>query len=177
MRWIRRRNIRRYFHDQDDPASLESNDVKSSGEDREADSGLPPARASIHSIEELAKLRCIYRCMKFRTHSLSTKIASECSGSIMFQAIHWPYLTGRHTLSLNFSFHEENSPGPALTGITGMLEDQNGALCWQRTVRGCLNLTGNIGDSFRYRNSLTDPESLAQNSVAKCSQIRRGSFG
>lgn len=62
-----------------------------------ADSGLPPARASIHSIEELAKLHCIYPCMNLRTHSLSTKIASECSGSIMFLPIHCPYLTGRHT--------------------------------------------------------------------------------
>jgi hypothetical protein len=62
-----------------------------------ADSGLPPATASIHLIEELAKLRCIYPYMNLRTHSPSTKIASECSGSIMFLPIHCPYLTGRHT--------------------------------------------------------------------------------
>src|SRR5712671_2613444 len=101
-----------------------------------ADSGLPPARASIHSIEELAKLRCIYPCMSLRTHSLT-----------------------------QFSFHEENSAHLALTGITGMLEDQTGALWLSTNGAGLLKFDREHRRFIRYRNSLADPESLAQNSV------------
>jgi streptogramin lyase len=158
-------NIRRYFHDQDDPASLESNDVKSSGEDREGGFWV----ATSEGLDSFAR----------RTGKVTLHIPLyEPSYPFSFYedrfGVFWIYHVSANPLSVfdrkthtltHFSFHEENSPGLALTGITGMLEDQNGALWLSSNGAGLLKFDREHRRFIRYRNDLADPESLAQNSV------------
>jgi len=96
--------------------SLESNTFKSMVKTERA-IWLPPARARFIRSKNWQSYADI-PLYEVSYHSLSTKIASECF---------WIYhVSGdplavfdrkTHTLT-QFSFHEENSPGPALTGIT-----------------------------------------------------------
>jgi signal transduction histidine kinase/ligand-binding sensor domain-containing protein len=158
-------DIRRYFHDQDDPASLESNDVKSSGEDREGGFWV----ATSEGLDSFDR----------RTGKVTLHIPLyEPSYPFSFYedrfGVFWIYhVSGNplaifdrktHTLT-QFSFHEENSPGLALTGITGMLEDQNGVLWLSTNGAGLLKFDREHRRFIRYHNRLADPESLAQNSV------------
>src|SRR5712675_1611843 len=158
-------NIRRYFHDQDEPASLESNDVKSTGEDREGGFWV----ATSEGLDSFDR----------RTGKVTLHIPLyEPSYPFSFYedrfGVFWIYHVSAYPLSVfdrkahtltHFSFHEENSPGLALTGITGMLEDQNGALWLSSNGAGLLKFDREHRRFIRYRNNLTDPESLAQNSV------------
>jgi ligand-binding sensor domain-containing protein len=158
-------DIRRYFHDQDDPASLESNDVKSSGEDREGGFWV----ATSEGLDSFNR----------RTGKVTLHIPLyEPSYPFSFYedrfGVFWIYhVSGNplavfdrktHTLT-QFSFHEEYSPGLALTGITGMLEDQNGVLWLSTNGAGLLKFDREHRRFIRYHNRLADPESLAQNSV------------
>gem|GEM_PF-2115253 len=158
-------NIRRYFHDQDDPASLESNDVKSSGEDREGGFWV----ATSEGVDSFDR----------RTGKVTLHIPLyEPSYPFSFYedrfGVFWIYHVSANPLSVfdrkthtltHFSFHKENSLGLALTGITGMLEDQNGVLWLSSNGAGLLKFDREHRRFIRYRNNLADPESLAQNSV------------
>jgi signal transduction histidine kinase/ligand-binding sensor domain-containing protein len=158
-------DIRRYFHDQNDPASLESNDVKSSGEDRDGGFWV----ATSEGLDSFDR----------RTGKVTLHIPLyEPSYPFSFYedrfGVFWIYHVSGNPLSVfdrkthtltHFSFQQENSPGLALTGITGMLEDQNGALWLSSNGAGLLKFDREHGRFIRYRNSLADPESLAQNSV------------
>jgi signal transduction histidine kinase/ligand-binding sensor domain-containing protein len=158
-------NIRRYFHDPDDPASLESNDVKSSGEDREGGFWV----ATSEGLDSFDR-----RIGKVTLHIPLYEPSYPFSFYEDRFGVFWIYHVSANPLSVfdrkthtltHFSFHEENSPGLALTGITGMLEDQNGALWLSSNGAGLLKFDREHRRFIRYRNSLADPESLAQNSV------------
>jgi signal transduction histidine kinase/ligand-binding sensor domain-containing protein len=161
-------NIRRYFHDQDDPGSLESNNVKSSGEDREGRFWV----ATSEGLDSFDR----------NTGKVTLHIPLyEPSYPFSFYedrfGVFWIYHVSGNPLSVfdrkthrltQFSFKDENSPSLALTGITGitgMLEDQNGVLWLSTNGAGLLKFDREHQRFIRYRNNLADPESLAQNSV------------
>ena len=158
-------HIRRYFHDQGDPASLESNDIKSSGEDKEGrfwvatSEGLDSFDRSTGKVSLHIPIYEVSYPFSFYEDRFGVLWIYHVSGNPLA-------VFDRKTNTLTqFSFHEENSPGPALTGITGMLEDQNGALWLSTNGAGLLKFDREHRRFIRYRNSLADPESLAQNSV------------
>ena len=167
-------HIRRYFHDQGDPASLESNDIKSSGEDKEGrfwvatSEGLDSFDRSTGKVSLHIPIYEVSYPFSFYEDRFGALWIYHVSGNPLA-------VFDRKTNTLTqFSFHEENSPGPALTGITGMLEDQNGALWLSTNGAGLLKFDREHRRFIRYRNSLADPESLAQNSVHQMFNDREG---
>src|SRR6202049_1236792 len=158
-------DIRRDFHDQNDPASLESNDVKSSGEDRDGGFWVATSEGLDSSDRRTGKVTLH---IPLDEPSYPFSFYEDRFG------VFWIYHVSGSPLSVcdrkthpltHFSCHEENSPGLALTGITGMLEDQNGVLWLSSNGAGLLKFDREHRRFIRYRNNLADPESLAQNSV------------
>ena len=167
-------DIRRYFHDQDDPGSLESNDVKSSGEDREGGFWV----ATSEGLDSFDR-----RTGKVTLHIPLYEPSYPFSFYEDRLGVFWIYHVSGNPLSVfdrkthkltQFSFHNEDSPGLALTGITHMLEDQNGTLWLSTNGAGLLKFDREHQRFIRYRNSLADPESLAQNSVRQVFADREG---
>jgi ligand-binding sensor domain-containing protein/signal transduction histidine kinase len=167
-------HIRRYFHDPHDAASLESNEIKSSGEDKEG-------RFWVATSEGLDAFD--------RTTGRVTLHIPQDEVSYPFSfyedrfGVFWIYHVSGNPLAVfdrktntltPFSFHEENSPGPALTGITGMLEDHNGVLWLSTNGAGLLKFDRDHRRFIRYRNNLADPESLSQNAIREMFEDREG---
>jgi len=68
MRWILRLTDSTVSHDPGYPGSLESNDIKSTGVDKEGTFWLPQVRALIHSIRSTGKVRLHIRFMSLLSH-------------------------------------------------------------------------------------------------------------
>ncbi|QNI32825.1 hypothetical protein H7849_02155 [Alloacidobacterium dinghuense] len=165
--------IQRYSHDPANPASLESNDIKSSGEDREGrfwvgtSEGLDlfdrsSGKVTLHIPVYEASL-----FLSFYEDRFGVFWIYHVSGN--------PLVFDRKTNTLTqFSFEQEPSQGAKLTGITGMLEDQNGDLWLATNGAGLLKFDRGHRRFIRYRHSLGDPESLAQDSVRSIFQDREG---
>ena len=167
-------HIRRYFHDQGDPTSLESNEIKSSGEDKEGrfwvatSEGLDSFDRSTGKVTLHIHLDEVSYPFSFYEDRFGAFWIYHVSGNPLA-------VFDRKTNTLTqFSFHEENSPGPALTGITGMLEDHNGTLWLATNGAGLLKFDREHRRFIRYRNNPADPESLAQNSVHQMFEDREG---
>jgi len=166
--------IRHYSHDPNDPTSLESNDVKSSGEDREGTFWVATSEG-LDSFDRIAGKVTLHIPVYEASYPLS--FYEDRFG--MF----WIYHVSGNPLALfdrktntlaQFSFRDEISGGLALTGISGMLEDQNGSLWLATNGAGLLKFDRAHRRFVRYRNRLGDPESLAQSSVRSLFQDREG---
>jgi ligand-binding sensor domain-containing protein len=90
--------IRRFSHDPSDPASLESNDIKSTGEDNKGTFWVATSEGLDSFDRGTGKVRLHIPIHEASFPSLSTRIASEFSGSIMFPGILWRCSTARQTL-------------------------------------------------------------------------------
>ena len=77
----------------------------------------------------------------------------------------------------NYSFHELDPSTTALTVIMAMIEDRNGTLWVATHGAGLLKFDREHRRFIRYRNNPSDPESLPQNDVEKCSRIGKGASG
>lgn len=166
--------IQRYFHDPGDLSSLESNDIKSSGEDREG-------RFWVGTSEGLDL---------FDRSSGKVKLhipIYEASHPLSFYedrfGVFWIYHVSGNPLAVfdrktntltQFSFEQEPSDRAKLTGITGMLEDHNGDLWLATNGAGLLKFDREHRRFIRYRHRPDDPESLAQDSVHSIFQDREG---
>ena len=166
--------IRRYSHDPNDPESLESNDIKSSGEDREGGFWVATSEG----------LDAFDRSTGKVTFHISTK---EASYPFSFYedrlGVFWVYHVSGDPLAVfdrkkktltEYSFQDVHSSRLALTGITKMLEDQDGVLWLATNGSGLLKLDREHHRFIRYRHKLGDPESLAQNSVRDLFADREG---
>lgn len=166
--------IRRYSHDPGDPASLESNDVKSSGEDREGrfwvgtSEGLDLFDRSSGKVTLHIPIYEASRPLSFYEDRFGVFWIYHVSGNPLA-------VFDRKTNTLTqFSFQQEHPQDAKLTGITGMLEDHNGDLWLATNGAGLLKFDRAHRRFIRYRHSPGDPDSLAQDSVNSIFEDREG---
>ena len=152
--------IRRFSHDPNDPLSLSSNDVKSSGEDK-------TGRFWVTNSEGLDEF-------DRGTGKVKVHVPLRESSNSFYEdrfGVFWIFgnalaVFDRNTNTLtHYSFHERKPPGRALTGVTAMLEDPNGTLWLATRGAGLLKFDRDHRRFIRYRNNPGDPESLLQNNV------------
>jgi ligand-binding sensor domain-containing protein/two-component sensor histidine kinase len=169
--------VRRYVHEPDDPRSLSNNDIQSSGEDKNGRFWV----ANFQALEEFDR----------QTGKVLLRIPlPEPSGDVHFYedraGTFWIFhITGTNVLATfdrksnnlrYYSFHGPNSTSTALTGLTAMLEDQNGNLWLSTRGAGLLRFDREHQTFIRYRNNPTDPDSLPQNNVESLFADREGSI-
>jgi ligand-binding sensor domain-containing protein/signal transduction histidine kinase len=167
--------IRRYSHDPNDPSGLGSNDIDSSGEDKEGRFWV-----GIHGgLDEFDRQTGrVTLHIPLREPALGVSFHEDRSGRI------WVYHdTGPHALAMfdwktktltQLSFDERKLAGANLTGITAALEDQNGDLWFATHGAGLLKFDRDRRRFIRYRNIPADNESLPQNNVEYLFSDREG---
>jgi len=168
--------IRRYSHDPNDPSSLSSDNVKSSGEDKSGRFWV----ATTQGLDEFDR----------RTGKIALHIpVQEPSDVLSFYedrfGVFWIFQVSRNTLAVfdrktntltPYSFREERSPGTALTGVTAMVEDQTGTLWVSTHGAGLLKFDREHRRFIRYRNNPSVPDSLPQDDVESLFVDREGSI-
>jgi ligand-binding sensor domain-containing protein/signal transduction histidine kinase len=165
--------MRRYSHDPNDPSSLSSKDVNSSGEDREGRFWV----ANGEGLDELDRT----------TGKVMLHIPLRGIGFSFYEdrfGVFWIYhaspanmiaVFDRKTNTLTqYSFYERKSPSTALTGITTMLEDRNGTLWLGTNGAGLLKFDREHRRFISYRNNPVDPESIGQDNVISLFGDREG---
>jgi PAS domain S-box-containing protein len=165
-------NIRRYAHDSRDPTSLKSDDIKSSGEDKKGTFWVATSEG-LDSFDRAAGEVTLHIPIYEAGHTLS--FYEDRFGEFWIYHVSGNPLAvfDRKTNTLTqFSFRDEH--GLALTGITGMLEDQNGTLWLSTNGAGLLKFDREHRRFVRYRHRIGDPDSLAQNSVRTLFQDGEG---
>jgi PAS domain S-box-containing protein len=167
-------SIRHYSHDPSDPTSLESNEIKSTGENKEGTFWVATSEGLDSFDRSTGKV----------TFHIPTYEASHPFSFYEDRfGVFWIYhvsgsplaVFDRKTKTLTrISFQDETSHDLAVSGVTGMLEDQSGSLWLATNGAGLLQFDREHQRFFRYRNRLGDPESLAQNSVRSVFRDREG---
>jgi signal transduction histidine kinase/ligand-binding sensor domain-containing protein len=166
--------IRRYAHDPGDPTSLESNDIKSSGEDRQGRFWVATGEG-LDLFDRSAG--------KVGLHIPISEVSYPFSFYEDRFGVFWIYHVSGNPLAVfdrktntltHFSFREESTHRLALTGVTGMLEDQNGVLWLSTNGAGLLKFDREHRRFLSYRHRLGDPESPAQDSVRGIFRDREG---
>ena len=168
--------IRQYSHDPSDPSSLSSNDVKSSGEDKEGRfwvanrEGLDEFDRRTGKVTLRVPLREPLPEFSFYEDRFGVFWIVHASGNGLA-------VLDRKTNTLtHYSFYEREPPSTAVTGVVAMLEDKNGNL-WLATLGdGLLKFDRERRRFIRYRNDPADPESLAQDSVISLLVDREGNI-
>ena len=157
--------IRQYSHDPNDPSSLSGNDVKSSSEDKEGRFWV----ANTEGLDEFDR-----GTGKVILH---IPLHEPSSGLSFYEdrfGVFWIFHVSGNALAvfdrktntlMQYSFHEQEPPRTALTGVTAMLEDRNSTLWLATHGAGLLKFDREHRRFIRYRNHPADPESLAQDSV------------
>ena len=165
--------LRQYSHDPNDPSSLSSNDVKSSGEDKGGRFWV----ANTEGLDEFDR-----RTGKVTLHIPCHEPSSVLSFYEDRFGVFWIFRSGlavfdRKTNTLtHYSFHEVESLSTALTGVTAMLEDENGTLWLGTHGAGLLKFDREHRRFIRYRNNPAAADSLPQNSVDSLFADREGSI-
>jgi PAS domain S-box-containing protein len=167
--------IRHYSHDPNDPSSLSSNDVKSSGEDKEGRFWV----ANTDGIDEFDR-RTGYVKLHIPLHEPSNELSFYEDHFGVFWIFHVSgdalgVFDGRSNTLTSYSFHQKASRR-TLTGITAMLEDRNGALWLGTHGAGLLKFDREHQTFICYRNHPSDPDSLPQNNVEALFADREGSI-
>jgi signal transduction histidine kinase/ligand-binding sensor domain-containing protein len=165
---------RRYAHNPDDPLSLSSSDVRSSGEDREGrfwvsnTEGMDELDRSSGKVLLHIPLREPSYSFAFYEDRLGTFWIYRASGNPL--AV---FDTKSNTLT-EFSFNSGNRSGGVPTSVTAMIEDQNGTL-WLGTIgAGLLKLDREHHRFIRYRNNVADKESIGEDSIGDLALDREG---
>ena len=168
--------IRQYSHDPNDPSSLSSNNVKSSGEDKEGrfwvanSEGLDEFDRKMGRVTLHVPLREPSREMSFYEDRFGVFWIFHASGNGLA-------VFDRKTNTLtHYSFREQEPASTALTGVMAMREDQNGVLWLATQGAGLLKFDRNQRRFIGYRNDPADPESLAQDRVISLFADREGSI-
>jgi ligand-binding sensor domain-containing protein/signal transduction histidine kinase len=157
--------IRRYSHDPNDPSSLSSNDVKSSGEDREGRFWVANSEG-LDGFDRTTGKVTLH--IPLREPSLGFSFYEDRFGMFWIYRISAGVigLFDRKTNTLTqYSFYEPKSPSTVLTGISSMLEDRQGTLWLGTNGAGLLKFDREHRRFIRYRNSPADPESIGEDSV------------
>jgi PAS domain S-box-containing protein len=166
--------IRQYPHNPNDPSSL-SNDVKSSGEDKEGRFWV----VNVGHLDEFDR-----RTGKVTRH---IPIPGARLGFGFYEdrfGLFWIFHDSPNPLSVfdpktstltNYSFHELEPSATALAVIMAMTEDRNGTLWLATHGAGLLKFDREHRRFIRYRNNPSDPNSLPQNDVEDLFTDREGS--
>ncbi len=168
--------IRRYSHDPNDPSSLATDDVKSSGEDKSGKFWV----ATSQGLNEFDR----------RTGKVSFHIPlPEPSSVLSFYedrfGLFWIYQVSRNALAVfdrktntltDYLFREEESRKTALTGVTAMVEDQTGNLWLGTHGAGLLKFDREHRRFIRYRNNPAVPDSLPQDDIESLFVDREGNI-
>lgn len=165
--------VERFAHDGADPYSLSSSEIKSSGEDRSGTFWV----ANGAGIDQFDR----------RTGRVTLHVPLQESTGLEFyedrRGTFWILqATGNGLATLDrsthrlvrYSFAAKQLPGLPMTGVSSMLEDQDGTL-WVGTLSdGILKLDPERRHVTRYRNDPADIESLAENRITRLFQDREG---
>jgi PAS domain S-box-containing protein len=166
--------IRQYPHNPNDPSSL-GNDVKSTGEDKEGRFWV----VNVGHLDEFDR-----RTGKVTRH---IPIPGAALGFGFYEdrfGIFWIFHDAPNALSVfdpktntltNYSFHELEPSGTALTVVMAMTEDRNGTLWLATHGAGLLTFDREHRRFIRYRHDPSDPNSLPQNDVENLFADREGS--
>jgi PAS domain S-box-containing protein len=166
--------IRQYPHNPNDPLSL-SNDVKSSGEDKEGRFWV----VNVGHLDEFDR----------RTGKVTRHIAipGAALGFGFYEdrfGVFWIFHDAPNALSVfdpktntlsNYSFRELEPSATALTVVMAMTEDRNGNLWLATHGAGLLRFDREHRRFVRYRNDPSDPNSLPENDVENLFADREGS--
>jgi ligand-binding sensor domain-containing protein/signal transduction histidine kinase len=166
--------IRQYSHDPNDPASLSSNNVKSSGEDKEGRFWV----ANSEGLDEFDR-RTGKVTLHVPLHEPSREFSFYEDRFGVFWIIHASgnglAVFDRKTNTLtHYSFREQEPPSTALTGVMAMVEDQDGTLWVATQGAGLLKFDRDHRRFIRYRNDPADPESLPQDRAISLFADREG---
>jgi ligand-binding sensor domain-containing protein/signal transduction histidine kinase len=171
-----RGTIRQYSHDPNDPSSLSSNNVMSSGEDKESrfwvanHEGLDEFDRTTGKVILHVPLHEPSREMSFYEDRFGVFWILHASGNGLA-------VFDRKTKTLtHYLFREQEPPSSALTGVMAMLEDQNGTLWLATQGSGLLKFDRDHRRFTRYHNDPADAESLAQDRVISLFADREGSI-
>lgn len=156
---------RHYVHDPADPLSLSSNNVRSSGEDREGRFWV----SSIEGMDEFDR--------NSGKVSLHIPLREPSSSFAFFEdrlGTFWIYRNSGNPLAIfdrksntlsEFSFDKSGRTGEFPTSVTAMIEDDNGSL-WLGTIgAGLLKLDREHKRFIRYCNNAANSESIGENSI------------
>jgi ligand-binding sensor domain-containing protein/signal transduction histidine kinase len=163
-----------YSHDPEDPRSLSSNDVKSSGEDRKGhlwvatSEGLDEFDRQTGEVTLHIPLREPARIFSFYEDrfGLFWIIHESGTGLAVFD---------RETNTLtHYSFRDREPPSTATTGVDTLLEDRSGNLWFGTEDEGLLRFDRRQRQFIRYRSNPGDSESIAHDGVSCLYQDREG---
>ena len=167
---------RRYTHDSTNPFSLSSSDVRSSGEDREGSFWVSTSEGMDEFDKSSGK---VLLHIPMRGSSYIFSFFEDREGTF------WVYRSSGTALAkfdrssnvlTEFTFNKGNEASDIdmPTGITGMVEDQNGTL-WMGTIgAGLLRLDREHQTFMRYRNNVADSQTIGENSIANLAVDREG---
>ena len=167
---------RRYSHVPNDPWSLRTNNVQSSGEDKNGNLWV----ATTEGLEQFDRNtgKVLWR-IPLPEPSAEVYFYEDRAGVFWLFDIFGPNVLAtfdrRNNKLRYYSFHGPQG-STALTGITAMLEDQNGNLWLSTRGAGLLRFDRDHQAFIRYRNNPTDPDSLPQNNVESLFADREGSI-
>lgn len=166
-------NVQRFAHDSTNPHSLSSSDIKFSGEDRSGAFWIANG-AGLDQFDRHSGRVTLHVPLP---ESRSLKFHEDREGTFWILGETGPGLSilDRRTQRLvRYSFADRELPGSPLTGVTSMLEDQDGTL-WVGTVAGgLLKFDSSRRRVTRYRNDPTDIESLSENRITTLFEDREG---
>jgi len=168
--------IRAFTHSDNDPSSLSSNAVKSSGEDREGNFWV----ANSEGLDEFNR-----ETGKVTLHVPLLEPLREFYFHEDRFGVFWIYhLSGdglavfdRKTNTLtHYSFHEREPLSTAMTGVKSLLEDSTGNIWIGTQGSGLLKFDREHRSFVAYRHDLANPESLAEDSVNCLFEDREGNM-
>jgi ligand-binding sensor domain-containing protein/signal transduction histidine kinase len=165
--------VKRFAHDSADPYSLSSSEIKSSGEDRSGafwvthGAGIDrfdphTGRVTLHvPLQESTGL-------EFYEDRHGTFWILQATGNGL------AILDRRTHRLVRYSFAARQLPGLPMTGVSSMLEDQDGTLWVGTLADGILKFDRERRHFTRYRNDPANIESLAENRITRLFQDREG---
>jgi ligand-binding sensor domain-containing protein/signal transduction histidine kinase len=153
-----------YRHHNADEASLSSDDIRSSGEDREGTLWI----ATSEGLDEFDRERGRVTLHMPLPENRDFGFYEDSNGVFWVR-----YASGNGLAILNratghltrYSFGREDLPGRPLTGVSSMLEDQEGTLWIGTFSDGLLKYDRAHQRFIRYRNDPKNPESLTENRI------------
>jgi ligand-binding sensor domain-containing protein/signal transduction histidine kinase len=161
-----------YRHSADDPRSLSSDDIKSSGEDRRGvfwvatGEGLDAFDSRLNQV--------LFHVSLHETHELSFYEDRHGVFWILSASGNGLAILDRERGSVTRYLFNEDLPGAPLTGVIQMLEDRGGNL-WLGTLSdGLLRFDREKTQFVRYRNDPANAESLPENRVTTLLEDREG---
>jgi ligand-binding sensor domain-containing protein/signal transduction histidine kinase len=165
---------RRYMHDPTNPFSLSSSNVRSSGEDREGSfwvttsEGMDKFDRSSGKVLLHIPLRGSSYVFSFYEDREGTFWIYRSSGTALAK-----FDRSSNTLT-EFILNKGKGTSDIATGVTGMIEDQNGTL-WMGTIgAGLLKLDREHQTFMRYRNNVGDSQTIGENSIASLAVDHEG---